>query len=326
MEVADEHPLLFHYTTAAGLLGILETHQLWATHIGYLNDAEERTLFFDERLPYIIRPSIARALADLQSDDEIKAAIAGMGGMEAAISKTVDQFAANIKDHTFQFGTPFVTSFCPPTEKDRDNGLLSQWRGYGGDGGYAVVFDTRALSEHMKHETGYNYEHLAISDVLYIAKGQPAPSSDKSVQDAERHIHDAVYSFFTTQQSSSFDPMYSPINTLSCCTKHRGFQEEVEVRIIATPVGDVIYDESVASGDTRPRKKVYHRVVGGMLVPYIKLFDHAIVDQYRLPIKKIIVGPHPDRAKRADAVWSLLRVQQYKDVEVVESRIPYIGK
>jgi hypothetical protein len=126
MEVADEHPLLFHYTDAAGLLGILETHQLWATHIGYLNDAEERTLFFGERLPNVIRPSITKALAELSSDERIKEGIAKMGGMQGAISKTVDQFVTSIKEHTFQFGTPFVPSFCPATEKDPDNGLLSQ--------------------------------------------------------------------------------------------------------------------------------------------------------------------------------------------------------
>src|ERR1019366_1397698 len=32
---------LFHYTTAAGLLGILRSSSLWATDLHFLNDAQE---------------------------------------------------------------------------------------------------------------------------------------------------------------------------------------------------------------------------------------------------------------------------------------------
>lgn len=32
---------LFHYTTAAGLLGILKSAKLWATDLRFLNDAQE---------------------------------------------------------------------------------------------------------------------------------------------------------------------------------------------------------------------------------------------------------------------------------------------
>jgi hypothetical protein len=40
----DNHPvptLLYHYTDARGLLGIIESHAIWATHLHYLNDAQE---------------------------------------------------------------------------------------------------------------------------------------------------------------------------------------------------------------------------------------------------------------------------------------------
>src|SRR5690242_14589988 len=32
---------LFHYTNATGLLGIVQTGQLWATHTDYVNDKQE---------------------------------------------------------------------------------------------------------------------------------------------------------------------------------------------------------------------------------------------------------------------------------------------
>jgi hypothetical protein len=36
--------LLFHYTTSQGLLGIVQTNNLWATNISYMNDTSELTL------------------------------------------------------------------------------------------------------------------------------------------------------------------------------------------------------------------------------------------------------------------------------------------
>ena len=39
--MVEEHPELFHYTSAADLQGLLRSQTLWATHAEYLNDAAE---------------------------------------------------------------------------------------------------------------------------------------------------------------------------------------------------------------------------------------------------------------------------------------------
>jgi hypothetical protein len=41
---AEPPPILYHYTTQEGLLGILETDSLWATKIHFLNDSSEYAL------------------------------------------------------------------------------------------------------------------------------------------------------------------------------------------------------------------------------------------------------------------------------------------
>jgi hypothetical protein len=43
MEILSREPTgtLYHYTTQAGLLGILSDKDIWATHTQYLNDASE---------------------------------------------------------------------------------------------------------------------------------------------------------------------------------------------------------------------------------------------------------------------------------------------
>lgn len=39
--------ILYHYTSIEGLLGIIEKKEIWATHIMYMNDAQEFKLFID---------------------------------------------------------------------------------------------------------------------------------------------------------------------------------------------------------------------------------------------------------------------------------------
>jgi hypothetical protein len=48
---------------------------------------------------------------------------------------------------------PYLTSFCGVANSViSESGLLSQWRGYGIDGGYAIVFDTKALKALVAQE------------------------------------------------------------------------------------------------------------------------------------------------------------------------------
>ncbi len=56
-------------------------------------------------------------------------------------------------------GSPNLTEpqgvcFLPGSGKRtaQNDGLLSQWRGYGKDGGYALVFDSQKLEEALKDE------------------------------------------------------------------------------------------------------------------------------------------------------------------------------
>jgi hypothetical protein len=53
----------------------------------------------------------------------------------------------------------YVTCFCGESDDEyvNQNGLLSQWRGYG-DGGFAIVFDTRGIEELLDIESRqFNY-------------------------------------------------------------------------------------------------------------------------------------------------------------------------
>lgn len=64
LPVWEKHPLLYHYTTTSGLLGIWESQSLWATHFRSLNDTSEIHLM-ERRLVDLVRPGAVEAVRRL---------------------------------------------------------------------------------------------------------------------------------------------------------------------------------------------------------------------------------------------------------------------
>src|SRR5579863_1980434 len=173
--IEEEHPELFHYTGIAGLKGILESQEPWATHACFLNDGAE-LVEFRNYLPQIIRPGVAKALSDLyRSDPEKRAFMQKFGGLEASLNEVIHAYVEGLYQTTFgvdgraAFAEAYVLSFCAPgTRRQAEHGLLSQWRCYGKEGGYALVFDSAGISNAMAIE-GPRWPNLILfgGDVLY---------------------------------------------------------------------------------------------------------------------------------------------------------------
>ncbi len=115
---SDEQPpnLLYHYSSAEGLLGIIQSRQLWATNALYLNDTSE----------------ISDALEVFRS--ELESVPLNLGEMAGFLSQGIPEYSEQAPlDH-------FVVSFCEGGD------LFSQWRGYGSQGtGYSIGFHSSAL-------------------------------------------------------------------------------------------------------------------------------------------------------------------------------------
>lgn len=174
-ELGKRHPKLFHYTTATGLEGILRSRTLWATHFAYLNDTSEFRGFRDP-LADFLRP-IARNSVDRPAQVPGNAQlIQNEGGPDGAAARIVKETTAAMFDTLFgspsasSFAEPYVLSFCTASigSTDESHGLLSQWRGYGKDGGYALVFDTDGVeSLIVKEGLRWTYDHIMGGDVVY---------------------------------------------------------------------------------------------------------------------------------------------------------------
>lgn len=322
-KASDVYEKLYHYTTWDGLLGILKTQTLWATHYRFLNDYSEIVLFRD-KLVSLILPYVSEAYEKLiKKSLLIGQRIHQQGGLGQIVQHDTEvvvdaQYRAT--GHEI-----YILSFCGQQEDPyvNSNGLLSQWRGYGSGGGCVLVFDTRKIEAILEEETKrFQYSHMHLSDLIY--------SDDEGRLRAELSEDLLV---IASDVRSLFDPTKVTLEEkdlkgygefVNCVSryKHCGFKEENEVRAVVLPtIIDHEYLELAKTSNStlKPEKARKYRGKDGLFVPYIELFDSPDIE---LPIEKIIVGPHRDKEARAATLRVMLRKTK---IEITCSDIPYVG-
>jgi len=124
-------PLLAHYTSMVVLEAILRDNEVWFSNPLFMNDLEEVRFGINEGASlFLASQEIDSACGSQQRSNMLK----------AAFKYWYDQFA---NEHVLD---TYVFCLSEHIKEDTD-GLLSMWRGYGGNGsGAAIVFDTAKLS------------------------------------------------------------------------------------------------------------------------------------------------------------------------------------
>lgn len=325
--VTEIHQELMHYTTSVGLAGIVSSGCLWATHSGALNDSQEIIHFLDNRLVDIIHEEAANYLNEIMVSPEVTDKIESEGGYEKVLEEQTNAVAKIFRDTTLSFHQPYIFSLSAITD-DRvgKNGLLSQWRGYGTDGGYAIVFDAVKLEKILQEEVEENfYQHAQWGDVYYYGLPDTDQRAREEIEEAEYKLRDCLQEIYRNPKSESMTESYHPMITLSCMYKHWGFYEEQEVRVVVIPPNEDILKYVREKGEERETRSISTMPRGGMLVPYIELFNRGSQVNRKLPIERVIVGPHPLSLTRKVTVEMLLKTHGY-DAEVIISEIPYLGR
>ncbi len=293
-KTSEVYKKLYHYTTWEGLKGILQTQSLWATNYKFLNDYSELVLFRDKLVSWIY-PAVLEGYKKLIAHKPfLKGKIQKKGGLE----RIVQHDAEVLIDSQYEaLGNEiYILSFCgePDKQSVADNGLLSQWRGYGAGGGAVLVFDTEKLEEILAKEAiSYEYSAVLIADLIYSDDEQKLK---EELSDELKILADVATRFFNHENVSKkieIDSSDGYIPFVSCISryKHFGFSEEKEVRVVALPtiIDDEIIKLAKADGVTlKPEKVRKLRLKNGQSIPYIELFES---DDMKLPIEKIIIGP-----------------------------------
>jgi hypothetical protein len=119
--------VLYHYTTAPGLLSMIKSGHLWATELRYMNDPREFLKGAEVILGVIDR------LAKGKNPPR------AFRCLRKKVHRHIDEKLLNMRI--------FCVSFCTTGD------LLSQWRGYGdAGGGYAVGFEPSFLFGQLQTE------------------------------------------------------------------------------------------------------------------------------------------------------------------------------
>lgn len=327
-ELWNKHPELFHYTTEGGVFGILESQCLRATHWRHLNDKEEIRQF-QGLLPAFLCPAFRRQYDELAETNEILQVLRKHGANLESSHWQDATTMANAMYETLLSDDPgnllfdvFITSFCTPDgdyKEVRNHGLLSQWRYYGASGGYAIVFDTEKFLALMHQEqTAWN---------CFWSCGPVAYSSD-AIADLPQRL-EALPEFIEALKNCYFwtrgsvEPMLSPFLRCAVHYKHWAFAEEREVRLVILLNGAKMTKAFADEGrSVLQRAQSSFQRQDGSTVPCLNVFEGLPSDQsFRLPIKRIIVGPGPGQAGREARLKAFLEEKQY-EIKVTCSEIP----
>lgn len=195
---ADVPDVVYHYTTAAALKGMLETGRLWATDYRFLNDSTELQYGLD----------LGAAFVSKHKKDAKRRALVAWIDLYRSIPTDADYFLFSLSEN-------------------RDD--LSQWRGYAADGaGFTIGFSgqdlrTRSAGEDAEFafaKVCYDSEtHLRILDECFeeiFALFEAAISKGVDQKDALE---------FTAVQ---FDLLSE---VLAVYSKHKSFRSENEWRM-----------------------------------------------------------------------------------------------
>lgn len=320
-ELLNLHKELHHYTSREGLKGILQTNSLWATHFSNLSDSSE---LFVLKEPFEVDLSRAMKLfliRKMKGSFKERRNIDKFGGADVVSRSLAHDLIDAVYEVAFRGGPgeplaeAFITSFCSHAKDqkyEQENGLLSQWRGYGRGGRYALVFDAHELDALLAEEWRAHYwAFLSIREVKYLDAPQNAFQYFPGLLDAFQEV-------IKNRLEAS------PIKTHEWITlfvhaatilKHRGFHEEREIRIVGVPHSTTAIKEPGWQEHLRryPQPKPVQSIGSRR---YLALFDTL---SRPLPIKRIIIGPGANQKDDCDFAKSLVSGK----TKVICSETPY---
>ena len=296
----EKRLLLAHYTSIATLEGIMANDELWFSNPLFMNDWDELAF------------GILESAKIIRENKEIKEACKTKERydlFQSIFESYLEEFSA---EHAFDV---YVLCFSDHTD-GKDDGLLSMWRGYGGNGnGAAIIFDTQQLN--------YNENSpFIVSKVEYNSK-----------EERIKWIKNKCIEFSEILKNTAIpdDKLYFPVGYLfermkifSIFTKHAGFSEEREWRAVYIRERDT----------NRKLDEMLHYAIGRSGVEpklkfKVKPIDGITADDFSLEkiVSKIILGPEVSSHLAVSAVKRMLEKLKKPEIakKLVASSTPFRG-
>jgi hypothetical protein len=277
---------LFHYTTASGLVGILQKNELWFTAAHCLNDESE--LDIGQKL---LREELVKTTHELIKARDPRIEVFNQRGMDIFDSKLPQTFADMFFSQLFEKITVFISCLCSATNRaDFEHGLLSQWRGYGPDGGYAIQFSKRKLIAQIGKMNG------TTTPTFMRVNYDPESELRKKL---EHHL-----SPFLASYQDFLTTLAQPVEKLWVGAVDTNSLKHLTLESLSALMDYLVYTKSHHFSEEREWRLAQHRTLSldedkktvsflvrnGLIVPYVKT-DPARFNVVSC-IEGIIVGPN----------------------------------
>lgn len=308
----DSRGEVWHYTSAAGLKGIIENNYLFACPATQMNDSKEL---------HEGRDKVEQILRERLSDDPrlLDLALSQIGTFEEILAESENLFLIS-------------------ASTNGDN--LSLWRSYGTSASYAIRFDKSKILRPIVNPDNLDGRLLReelpgilLSDPLPHAAASgsldwlPVDYTGSSATELAGMIDSGLRSKDHKEQYAQHLQDYR--SRILARTKHGSFDAESEVRRIirlSPPLAFLAFRET-------PRGLMRHIRVGysdfdqpGRLTTNDgKELHDCILKPDRLPILEVKLSPTGHLGSAAHSVEYFLRAHGYGHVRVSKSSSPFIG-
>lgn len=279
--------LVYHYTGAAGLKGIIDSECLWMTDIDFLNDMKE----------------------GVELDELIRSIIDGGSSKydDSELSWYIGDRLSTISDFMHAGVNIYSVSFSQKSD------LLSQWRGYcPPEGGFSLGFDKKILAqgEIFNKKDGFECQYRADEFKCIYSKNEKI---DMAISFIDRFIGLIPKGMSYDQglreldYSKEFFNISEDYFIAKVRVKNEHFQEEDELR-------------AVAASSFNSLKRPKFRQNKNILIPYLELgFDPFF-------LKEIVIGPSANSDISKLSIRKYLdsfEGKKYDHVNIRFSDIPY---
>jgi hypothetical protein len=258
---AIEHKRKFvHYTSASVALSIIRNKVVWMRQSSCMNDFLESHYGFDILAEYYLKnkESIRKQFNQLSPD-----------------FSTSFEEAFDLWSHDFRYSTYMA---CISEHQDHEDkvGRLSMWRAYGGDAGVAIVMEGSPFLRPSDALRAYT------SPVHYLSR-------DEFTENLQKFLESIVQMKDVLAKKAKDETValvLSMFRSMILCTKHPGFREEQEWRVIHSP-----------RHEPSERIKIDIEIIGSTPQPVCKLplvdvpEENLLGIQPNSLINHIIIGP-----------------------------------
>lgn len=251
-----------HYTTAEVAASIITRRFVWMRNLQTMNDHMEFEHGFR---------CLKSAYNDEKSGGFLKTTLESLfPGFREELERRFDWWSPLLRSNTY------LTCISEHRRSENNYGRLSMWRAYGGGNGVAVVMNNRPFLTESEALNAYT------SPVSYLDDKRFRSEFDHLAKNIKKNMG-FIHSL---GKESVLNLVFHAFRFFALCTKHPGFHEEKEWRIIYSP--DLEPSNRIAEDIHSVRgvpQKIYK-------IPLEDVPDEGLVG-VRIPdlIERIIIGP-----------------------------------